>query len=319
MLPLIQTVGPLIKGIGEFSRRNAGMLTAAAGAAVALIGLGGGLILLGSTLSALATVGGVAATVLGAISLKALLITAAVAGLGFGLGYLATVAFPQTWKAAKQFFGDLLSVAGETIGGIVAAISKGDIEQAWNVALAGLNAAWKILVANMTYVWVSFKATIVDTFRSALNEARKLMLDFEAWILRNDPTGLFNGGRTDAEINAERDRLKGDLDGQLGAKLKEADEFRKKQIAEAQAEVVAARVKLGAEVDKAKEQVKSESSGGTLPLIQAAKGSFRVADAGQQFGGNGSPVVRELKKANEINNNVLEIQKKIMQQLGIVQ
>lgn len=308
MLPIIKTISPIIKLVGEFARRNSGLLITVAGVAAVVAGLGIGLVMLGTVLSAVITVGGAVASVLGAISLPALAITAVVVGLVGGLGYLATQAFPNTWKAAKQFFGDMLDIAGETIGGIVAAISKGDVEQAWTVLCAGLNAAWKTVVANMTYAWVSFKATIIDTFRDAITGVKMAINDFAAWLLRNDPTGIFSGGMTDVEINAARDEINNDLMKGRGEEQRKADDFRKKQIADAQAELAAAKAKLGQEVDKAKMQVKGESSSGNdiAPRIAAVRGAFRIADAAQQFGERGNPVVKRL-------DVMIEGQKKVIQ------
>lgn len=182
--------------VAEFVRDNRDLVVtafkvggalAAAGAALVAVGAAGGAaaaafggILSAGSLIAGAVVGGVKllAAGVGALLSPLGLAAAAVAALGAGLGYLFVT---QTETGAKFFdslkgqfaalggwaagvFGGLKDTAVEAWGGIVAAVGKGDLRLAGEVALTGLELMWEKVALAMTRVWDDFAATASEAW-----------------------------------------------------------------------------------------------------------------------------------------------------------
>lgn len=299
LVPLVQTFGPILKGFSEFVRRNSELLPVVAAGAAGLIALGAALWAVGPAITAV----GVAIQV--AIN-PFVLITAAAAGIGYALTRLAKVIFPETHAAAVSFFGDLGSLAADTMGGMVAAIAKGDLGLAWEVATAGAMAVWKRFAAEMTYVWTRLKHYIVDTFREAMAGIKLMFNDLAAWILRNDFTGLLSGDMTDEQINAARDQIKAEIVGDLGANERAAKKFRDQQVADANAEAEAARKKLADKIGQAMGGVgKMDNPEELARRITATRGAFRLlGDASQQFGRSDSIDSKQLAQLVEIKKTL---------------
>jgi hypothetical protein len=274
--PLITSITPIAAAIGGFIRANKGLTQTGFIAGAALTALGLAVVAAGTAITAVTAM-------LGLLSLKVILVTGLVAGLGYGLFRLVDSG-GEMLTAMKQIFGDLADVAGETVGGIVAALSKGDIEQAGEVAAAGLLAVWKRLEISITDVWIRIKSAIIDNIKSAINGVKNMLLDMGAWILRNDPTGLISDGLSDEDINAARDQMQNENNAALRADLELRKKAREEQLKNVEAEFQAAKKKLAAAVVVAKAEQLKKTGPELDPAITATRGAFRLlSDARQQF------------------------------------
>lgn len=307
LAPLVAALVPTIRAVTEFVRRNPelarGLFVVAAAAATvgpALMFVGGVAIPLVTTAA-----GGLIAVLTGVVG--------KVLAVGGALGHLGTQVFPETSKAAVKSFGELLSIATGTVGGIVTAIGQGDIPLAMELVTAGALAAWKKLAADMTYVWVSLKNTIVDTFREAAAGVRMIFTDLGAWLLRNDFTGLLRGDLTDAEINAGRDAVNDQEYQEVKRLQREAREFRSAQIQAANAEAAAARAKLNELLGRVQAGATAARAADDEPLsrrITATRSAFRLlADANQQFGGSDRVPTEQLIELKKIRQTLSMIEK----------
>ena len=297
MLPVLQTIFPLIKAVGTFARANSGMLLGIGAAAAGLVAVGGILSVVGPGLLAMA---GIVLKVVSALGPFKLGILGAFGALLFGT---------QSGKAAlaglAEAFRTMAATFGETWGSVVEAVKKGQLELAFKVAAAGIKAIWFGMLSDMGKAFAGWlednKAKLISlaAITSAVSGAQA--------GARFGAGGLLAGGLIGAGVGGgvtafKIDELKGiGSSASLDAARKKADMELKqlqKQIADAPKKLDAPGVFDG------------ESTSGQLAgRIAATRGAFRIADAGQQFGGTGNPVVKKLV-------DLIEVQK---QALGILQ
>jgi hypothetical protein len=71
-------------------------------------------------------------------------------------------------------FRDIGDIFAETFGGIVAAVQKGELQLAWDIALAGLKAGWLTFVMLLREKWHEFANFFEDAFRDAILTVQKI-------------------------------------------------------------------------------------------------------------------------------------------------
>lgn len=183
-----EQVSKFAKPVAEFVGRNREaigiVLAVAAGLAVA----GAALVAFGATAAAAgAAIAGAVAIVKGLVIAVGLLlnpITLAVAAVA-AIGYLFVT---QTEEGAEFFawiksgFQGIADVFQEAWGGITAALKKGDLALAGQIALKGLEVVWRQLMVTLTTTWVGFKNVFVDTFRLIVAGTKMAWEDLTGWI-----------------------------------------------------------------------------------------------------------------------------------------
>jgi len=266
LLPLIRTLGPIIQGFAKFVQLNAELLTVATVAAAGVTALGVGMFALGTATK---------------VALSPLvLISGAVAGIGYALYRLAKNVFPETTAAAVAFFGDIGGLASDTFSGIIAAIAKGDLSLAWEVATAGALAVWKRFSLEMTGLWVDFKNFVLDGLRDI---KAGFLAAFDSGLLKR----LFRGEGIVGAVVGEAGPG-GAIDAAARARNEQRDAdraFRQEQIDAAQAEADQARKRLADLVRQAQQRPEARPVEELSRRIVATRGAFRLlGDAGQQFG-----------------------------------
>jgi TP901 family phage tail tape measure protein len=96
--------------------------------------------------------------------------------------------FARTFAAIGDWFGrwgaSLATTMEETWGGMQTAISRGDLQTAFELGTAGMEAAWTDALSRMTDVWHDWAGGLGDTFESLKSEIALLVVDAE---------GLWNG------------------------------------------------------------------------------------------------------------------------------
>jgi hypothetical protein len=175
-----KTVLKWVRDNGELVRTVAKMaagLVVAGGAAVAI---GTAIVGTASVMGALSGAAGVLAGVIGLVANPAVLLVAALAGIGVGL-YKAGIGARQLggafgWVGEQMgaflnyslgLFDDLSATFGETWKGIVDAISAGDLQLAAEVAMAGLNLAWQQGTQGVNKLWEDAKWYFLTTWQEA--------------------------------------------------------------------------------------------------------------------------------------------------------
>lgn len=84
--------------------------------------------------------------------------------------------------AMSQWFNGVLSAFTTMWGGITAAIGKGDLQLAWDIAMKGLRLAWNETVLVFTKMWVGFKRVFVEGFHEAVNGIQTLFMGMIGFI-----------------------------------------------------------------------------------------------------------------------------------------
>lgn len=153
----IAAVGLAVAAIGTIATA-VGVAIIRVGATVASIGA-----IIGGTVATVSTVvAGIGAAFTAILSPVGLL-TAAVVGLG---GYIVYSALEATGSLTKlaEMFGSLGSTAKTAWGGIVAAVSTGDLETAGQIAFTALEIGWLTLTSTIQQVWAKVTDFIYNTW-----------------------------------------------------------------------------------------------------------------------------------------------------------
>jgi len=316
LAPLITSIGPAIRAFAEFVKQNAGYVRLAFIAAAVTTTVGVAFVALASGITSAIVVFGSLAT---AAKLAFMAITSPV---GVVVGAIAAIgaAIVSHWvestEEGQKSFEGLYGTATETIEGIHAALKNNDLGAAWDVLVKGLTATWKTFTFAFTAAWIEAKKVFVDGWMDAVKTAENTVNNFTAFLMRNDPTGLFSGGMSDADINWARDNENKQLDAAREADQKARDEFRQAQLDAAEMEMNAARDELKKEVQKAKQIQQNaikQIAEDMLPAITSSRVATRLAanTQGQFSGGTNIPAaqLQEQKKAVEelkANNKKLD-------------
>lgn len=133
---------------------------------------------IGRSFAAGATIAAALATGLGFLTSPIGIITLAVGGL--------TAAFPTLWASAKEHFGSITGAIVsmrdgfmEVFGGIVNALSAGNLGLAAEVAWAGLLVAWETGIALADQQWRTWSNALANVIDEGLTEAR---IKLDAWF-----------------------------------------------------------------------------------------------------------------------------------------
>jgi hypothetical protein len=213
MLPLFDTLVPLVVQFSDWAKQNAGLIRLVVPLAVGLL------------------VAGLACKVLGAGAVVAALgikvLAATVAFLASPLGIVTAAAAALTYVFMTQTEAgrgyaqwlkgglvEALDVARSTWEGMSAALAKGDFALAGRIALAGLALGWAKLMVTLTTAWVGFKMTFVDGWQDAVAAVSLMANDLGAAIWKAVYLGVTHAG------NAFSWFIRGALDGAI--KLAEA-------------------------------------------------------------------------------------------------
>lgn len=180
-------------GAAKWIRDNRSMIMTALAVAAAIAGVGVAIFALGTVLSMIATaIGGFLAlwagigAVLGFVLSPLGLVLTALAAITtwiltstqMGQGALA-------WLA--DAFGTLATDATTAWGGIVAAVQAGDLQAAFNIAMAFLRLEWVKVMTALESRWIEFKDYFVDIWGPATKDIAKFFLRAfatiaEAWV-----------------------------------------------------------------------------------------------------------------------------------------
>lgn len=171
LTPLIQIVAPVVKEIAEWVKRNAALVAVLVPVAAGLVGLGVAAGVVSFAVTGLIAVFGVLkAIVLGtlaAILSPFGLVAAAVAGLTY-----AFFTMTDTGRdAASAIRGDLtraFDTAKSAAGGIAAALQKGDLAGAAEIATTAIELLWAGLMLRMEKAWADFKGVFVEGWHDAV-------------------------------------------------------------------------------------------------------------------------------------------------------
>ena len=199
VLDLAESAKKIIQTVRVWVKENIGLVKTFAAVAVGLIAagtaisiLGSGLIFAGFALQGLAAIVGLLGSALAFVLSPIGLLTAALVG-----GVVAWARYTESGKSAvsaiRDRFGELFTIAKETIGGISDALMAGDIALAGQIAFAGLkiaalkaldaisgligetltviagqilsgdlSGAWATTVDSMTSMWMTFNEGLVS-------------------------------------------------------------------------------------------------------------------------------------------------------------
>lgn len=144
-------------------------------------------------------------------------------------------------------FGTLLESAQTTIGGIVDALTAGDVAGAARIMWLSLKAAWLTGIDAITREWDLWKKGFVDTFYGAVTAVRRLWADTQNWLSRGivDLMAMLdssiNAEAVKAEIDVMTQQQKQQIDRQASQDQAARDAAFQQSIGAVNAELAAAR------------------------------------------------------------------------------
>jgi hypothetical protein len=286
-----------------------GVGAAIAGAGAALVGLGTAVALAGVALGGLVTLAGTVGSVLAVVfSPVGLAVAAVVVAALVGIAALLE-SFPEEMAAAAQagemLWGGLADTFRTTWQGIKDALAAGDLGLAFEIAVDGLNVVWKGFLVGLTIAWNSFKDTFLDAWYEIVHEVSKLWIGLEAELAQaflgivesvlgplskipgvGDLPGLkeireaaaAGPGETAGRLRAE--------DARYAEQIAAAKAARALSLVGAAGELAAAKLKLAADVARAKPP---PVEAGPMPREVARQAAVEGLGAARgQFGGYGA-------------------------------
>ena len=144
-------------------------------------------------------------------------------------------------------FGTLLESAQSTVGGIVDALTAGDVAGAARIMWLSLKAAWLTGINAITREWGLWKKGFVDTFYGAVTAVRRLWADTQNWLSRGivDLMAMvdssINAEAVKAEIDVMTQQQKQQIDQQAATDQAARDAAFEQSIGAVNAELAAAR------------------------------------------------------------------------------
>lgn len=190
LISVAETITPIITAIGTWVSENQELVVTAAKVVAGIAAVGVVIATAGAAFLGIATVvGTVSAAFAGVIAaVTALaspvgLVVAGMAGLttAAGLALAAWLKFTDSGQAAFAWFKEqFLAFAGkikEAWSGIVAAVSKGDFETAWRVAVDGVMLVWAELKDYLLTKWEQTTIGILTGADFAFTELKKIVIN----------------------------------------------------------------------------------------------------------------------------------------------
>ena len=148
----------------------------ATGLGVAIMGVGATIAAIGSIAGAAAAAAtaafGAIASVVGFLLTPVGLVVAAIVGIGVYAAYTAVTATGAIGKLSEMF-GSLGSTVTTAWGGIVAAVSTGDLETAGQIAFTALEVAWLTITTTIRQVWSDVSDFFVNIWLGAVESIVK--------------------------------------------------------------------------------------------------------------------------------------------------
>ncbi|WP_439628813.1 hypothetical protein [Gemmata sp.] len=248
LTPLLTSIAPVVSEVAKFAKENAGAVKILGGVALAVGGVGAALTVAGPVVAALGTGLGLIGTAAAAVLSPVGLVAAAVGGLGYAF-VTQTDAGQKLFAEAKAGFAEVAAVGKTAWTGIADALKAGDLSAAWEVVLQTLKVGWAGAILFFETNWSRFKGLFVDGFRDVVAGVKLLFWDAMAWIAKQfsgvitkmvsgaagllDAVGLDGlSGKlkaldfSDANIDRNRDAIKGGIVADRQAAQREADAAR---------------------------------------------------------------------------------------------
>ena len=144
-------------------------------------------------------------------------------------------------------FGTLLESAQSTVGGIVDALTAGDVAGAARIMWLSLKAAWITGIDAISREWGLWKKAFTDTFYGAVTAVRRIWADTQNYLSRGivDLMALFdssiNAEAVKAEIDVMTQQQKQQIDQQAATDQAARDAAFEQSIGAVNAELAAAR------------------------------------------------------------------------------
>jgi ribosomal protein L12E/L44/L45/RPP1/RPP2 len=295
MVPLLNVVAPIVREISKFIKENKdvaiqiGMVAGAVGA------LGGGLVIVAPLIEGAAAAFAALLKMVGKFKLSTV-------GLFIAFGKEAK-GVEGLVNSISDAFKNMGVTFGEVWGGIVEAVKKGEIQEAFKLAAAGIKVIWYQMLIDLGRAFAQFiddnrtELVALGAIKGGAMGARLGRFAGPKGAIAGGVAGLFAGGfLADYALDEIKDKL-----GNM-------PEFEKK-LAEARKEMNATRKRISDAKPLVDTDPAYKGGGETAALATMAKGAFRIADASQQFGGN-----QPEKKLVEIKGVLMEILEAINKQ-----
>lgn len=319
-------LGKSIQPLAAFIKENKGVVATVAIVVGALTGLGAVFAVAGIAITGfVATLILLKTVIIGVIGLMTSPFLLAITGITTAIGGLILAHDQFSGKSetiadeAVQAWDSIKNTAILSYEGIVAAISKGDLSTAFEIAWTGIKLVWNEGLLFLTKQWNKFKGVFVDGWHDMVAGIKIAFWEAIAWVMRQfskavtfvtknaadllDAVGATDTARavrsvtgfTDEEINAGRDAIINEIKARRAERQKASDEARAADVKDLTITIDALTEKLHSLVAIAKDDGRVEGN----PLIGPALGTFlrQIQEHGFLWHNQGKEIQNTLGKA----------------------
>jgi undecaprenyl pyrophosphate synthase len=197
------------------------------------------------------------------------------------IGGVVVSAAQRGWQALSlmlEGFAPIIQAAKDTFGGIVDALTSGDMSLAARVMWASLKAAWLEGTAGLNREWLAWKSGFIQVFADAMAALKSAWASTQNWLSNGiiELMGMIDSSINVEAVQAELDVMlqqqTADINRKAEADKATAEASYSQQIGQAEADLKAARDEWAAALEAAK--LKTQQQGNAPTAAEVATDKF---------------------------------------------
>jgi hypothetical protein len=197
------------------------------------------------------------------------------------IGGVMVSAAQRGWQALSlmlEGFAPIIQAAKDTFGGIVDALTSGDMPLAARVMWASLKAAWLEGTAGLNREWLAWKSGFIQVFADAMAALKSAWASTQNWLSNGiiELMGMIDSSINVEAVQAELDVMlqqqTADINRKAEADKATAEASYSQQIGQAEADLKAARDEWAAALEAAK--LKAQQQGNAPTAAEVATDKF---------------------------------------------
>ena len=196
------------------------------------------------------------------------------------IGGVMVSAAQRGWQALSMMlegFAPIIQAAKDTFGGIVDALTSGDMSLAARVMWASLKAAWLEGTAGLNREWLAWKTGFIQVFADAMAALKSAWASTQNWLSNGiiELMGMIDSSINVEAVQAELDVMlqqqTADINRKAEADKATAEASYSQQIGQAEADLKAARDEWAAALEAAKLKAQQQGNAPTAAEVAADK------------------------------------------------
>ena len=196
------------------------------------------------------------------------------------IGGVMVSAAQRGWQALSMMlegFAPIVQAAKDTFGGIVDALTSGDMSLAARVMWASLKAAWLEGTAGLNREWLAWKSGFIQVFADAMAALKSAWASTQNWLSNGiiELMGMIDSSINVEAVQAELDVMlqqqTADINRKAEADKATAEASYSQQIGQAEADLKAARDEWAAALEAAKLRTQQQGNAPTAAEVATDK------------------------------------------------